>query len=156
MKAMPPEDPHNLARFLDAQHGIYRQALGELRAGRKRGHWMWFIFPQIDGLGHSEMARNYAIKSRDEASAYLRHKVLGPRLSECAGALLEVGGRSAHEIMGFPDDLKLQSSMTLFAHVSELGSVFHRMLDKYYAGVQDARTLQLLLGGPVPGGERQS
>lgn len=153
MKPAPPDDPHRLRRFADAQQSIYQQALGELRAGRKTGHWMWFIFPQIDGLGRSDMARTYAIKSRGEAAAYLRNEVLGPRLTECAEALLHVQGKSAHEIMGFPDDLKLQSCMTLFAHVAELGSVFHRVLGKYYGGMQDPKTLQLILAGMAPGGE---
>ena len=142
-----------MQRFLDAQLGTFDGALRELRAGTKRGHWMWFVFPQIDGLGRSEMARTYAIKSRSEADAYLRHEILGRRLTECAEALLCVEGKSAHEIMGFPDDLKLQSSMTLFAHVSEFGSVFHRVLDKYFGGLQDAKTLQLLVAGETRGGQ---
>ena len=137
-------DPHDLQRFVAAQDGVYPRALEELRRGSKRSHWMWFVFPQIDGLGRSEMARRYAIRSREEARAYLRHEVLGPRLRECADALLGVEGKTADDVMGFPDDLKLQSSMTLFAHVSDLGSVFHRVLEKFYGGSPDAKTLELL------------
>ncbi len=152
MKTPSTKDTHNLQRFLDAQLGTFDGALRELRAGTKRGHWMWFVFPQIDGLGRSEMARTYAIKSRGEAHAYLRHEILGPRLTECAEALLYAEGKSAHEIMGFPDDLKLHSSMTLFANVSEFGSVFHRVLAKYFGGLQDAKTLQLLVAWETRGG----
>lgn len=140
-------DPHDLQRFVAAQEGVHARALEELRRGSKRSHWMWFVFPQLDGLGRSEMARRYAIRSREEAAAYLRHEVLGPRLRECADALMGVEGKTAHDIMGFPDDLKLQSSMTLFAHISDLGSVFHRVLDKFFRGQQDAETLKLLVAG---------
>ncbi len=144
MPDRPNTDPHDLQRFVAAQEGVYACALEELRCGSKRSHWMWFVFPQIDGLGRSEMARRYAIRSREEAAAYLRHEVLGPRLRECADALLGVEGKTADDIMGFPDDLKLQSSMTLFAHVSDLGSVFHRVLEKFFGGSPDAKTLELL------------
>lgn len=137
-------DPHNLNRFLQAQHGVYEQAIAELRSGRKRTHWMWFVFPQIDGLGYSAMASTYAIRSLAEACAYLSHPVLGPRLVSCAEAILGVDHRSAHEILGSPDDLKLRSCATLFAQVSPSGSVFHRLLDKYYGGLPDAQTLRLL------------
>ena len=140
MPSAAPSDPHDLQRFVAAQDGVYVRALEELRGGAKRSHWMWFIFPQIEGLGRSEMARRYAIRSGEEADAYLRHEVLGPRLRECAAALLGVEGKTADDIMGFPDDLKLQSSMTLFAHVSGLGSVFHLVLQKFYRGQQDAET----------------
>jgi uncharacterized protein (DUF1810 family) len=137
-------DPHDLARFVEAQEGVYPHALAELRAGRKRSHWMWFVFPQLDGLGSSPMARRYAIKSRAEAEAYLRHPALGPRLLECAAALLGVEGKTAHEIFGSPDDWKLRSCATLFAQVSPAGSPFERVLDAYFAGRPDERTLELL------------
>jgi len=133
-----------LQRFLDAQDGVYEQALAELRAGRKRSHWMWFVFPQIAGLGHSSTAVYYAIADLAEARAYLAHPLLGARLAECAGALLGVTGRTAHEILGSPDDLKLRSSMTLFAQVAGPDSVFQRVLERYYGGEADARTLDLL------------
>jgi uncharacterized protein (DUF1810 family) len=119
---------HDLGRFVSAQAGVYDQALAELRAGRKRTHWMWFVFPQIAGLGSSPTAQRYAIASLQEARAYLADPVLGPRLVECATALLEVEGRTAEQILGYPDDLKLRSSMTLF-------------LDRYYDGKPDPQTL---------------
>jgi uncharacterized protein (DUF1810 family) len=139
-----PTDPFDLSRFVSAQQSIYDQALAELRAGRKRSHWMWFVFPQLAGLGHSPTTERYAIKSVAEARAYLAHPVVGSRLVECSEALLSLQGQSASEIFGDPDDLKLRSSMTLFAHVSEPGSVFSRVLDRYYDGEEDPRTLQLL------------
>jgi uncharacterized protein (DUF1810 family) len=139
-----PTDPFDLGRFVSAQQGIYDQALAEVRAGRKRSHWMWFIFPQLVGLGHSPTTERYAIKSLAEARAYMAHPVLGSRLVECSEALLSLHGRSASEIFGSPDDLKLRSSMTLFAHVAEPGSVFGRVVDRYYDGEEDPRTLQLL------------
>ncbi|HSI36597.1 MAG: DUF1810 domain-containing protein [Phycisphaerae bacterium] len=139
-----PSDPHDLARFVDAQAGVYQTALDELRAGQKRSHWMWFIFPQFRGLGSSSMAKRYAIQTRDEAAAYLAHPMLGPRLIECTQALLTVDGRSALQILGSPDDVKLKSCATLFAAVAPAGSVFDRLLDKYYAGERDPRTLVLL------------
>jgi uncharacterized protein (DUF1810 family) len=132
----------DLTRFLQAQETRFETALAELRRGAKRTHWMWFIFPQIAGLGSSPTARHYAIASRDEAVAYLNHPVLGPRLIECAEALLAVEGKPASEIMGFPDDLKLRSSATLFAAVSPPGSAFHRLLEKYFAGEPDPKTLE--------------
>ena len=137
-------DPFDLQRFVDAQHGVYESALGEITQGQKRTHWMWFIFPQIDGLGSSPAARHYAIKSREEAEAYLRHPVLGPRLAACAEATLAVDGRSAREIFGSPDDLKLCSSATLFAAVAPGGSVFERVIEKYFGGQTDPKTLELL------------
>lgn len=140
-------DPFDLKRFLDAQRGVYEQALAELRAGRKRTHWMWFVFPQMRGLGSSETSRYYGIGSREEAAAYLEHPVLGLRLRECAEALLAVEGRSASQIFGYPDDLKLQSSMTLFAHVAGAQSAFLRVLDKYYGSERDPRSLELLQRG---------
>ncbi len=141
-------DPHDLNRFTSAQEGIYDRVLAELRSGLKRTHWMWFIFPQIDGLGHSPTTRFYAIKSLAEARQYLSHPVLGPRLAECAESVLGVQGRSASDIFGYPDDMKLQSSMTLFALAAGPGSVFERVLDKYYQGKPDARTLQIM--GKLP------
>jgi uncharacterized protein (DUF1810 family) len=137
-------DPYDLGRFLKAQADNHEQALAEIRSGRKRSHWMWYIFPQFDGLGFSSTSRYYAIKSRSEAEAYLAHPVLGARLRECAEAALSVEARSAHEIFGSPDDLKLRSCATLFAHVTPPGSVFDRLLDKYYGGERDHKTLQLL------------
>jgi uncharacterized protein (DUF1810 family) len=139
-------DPFNLNRFTKAQEGIYDRVMAELTGGRKRGHWMWFVFPQIEGLGHSSISRQYAIKSIEEAREYLKHPLLGARLSDCAEAVLGIEGSSASEIFGFPDDLKLRSSMTLFATISEHGSVFALVLDKFFNGDQDERTLQLLRG----------
>ena len=138
------DDPHDLERFARAQENEFAQALAEIRSGRKRSHWMWYIFPQLDGLGSSPTSRRYSIKSVAEADAYLRHPVLGPRLLEGAEAALRVEGRSALEIFGSPDDLKLRSCATLFARVSPAGSVFERLLDKYFQGVRDSRTLRLL------------
>jgi uncharacterized protein (DUF1810 family) len=137
-------DPHKLSRFVHAQANDYDQALSELRSGRKQSHWMWYIFPQFDGLGFSSTSKRYSIKSPAEAEEYLAHPVLGPRLIECAEAVLGVTGRSAHEILGSPDDVKLKSCATLFACVSPAGSVFERLLDKYYAGERDRKTLSLL------------
>jgi uncharacterized protein (DUF1810 family) len=137
-------DPHDLDRFVRAQEDDYEQALAEIRAGRKRSHWMWYIFPQIDGLAFSSTSKYYAIKGVEEARAYLDHPVLGPRLRECAEAALQVEGRSAREIFGSPDDLKLRSCATLFASVSPPDSVFDRVLAKYYEGGRDERTLRLL------------
>src|SRR5262249_23642071 len=137
-------DPHNLSRFVQAQEDDYPQALAEIRSGRKLSHWMWYIFPQFDGLGFSSTSRHYAIKSIAEAQAYLAHPVLGPRLKECAEAVLAVQGRSAFEIFGSPDDMKLRSCATLFACVSPKGSVFERLLATYYGGERDSKTLRLL------------
>ena len=137
-------DPFRLDRFVGAQEGIYEQALAELRRGRKASHWMWFIFPQYEGLGYSGTARFYAIKSRAEAAAFLKHPVLGPRLLKCVDAVLSVTLKSAHDIFGSPDDLKLRSSATLFARVSPPGSPFHRIIDRYYGGGEDERTLELM------------
>jgi uncharacterized protein (DUF1810 family) len=140
------EDPYELDRFIRAQEGVYDRVLAELRGGLKRTHWMWYIFPQIDGLGHSPTARQYAIKSLEEARRYLAHPVLGARLVECAESVLAVQGRSASEIFGYPDDMKLRSSMTLFALVAEPHSVFERVLDRYFQGKRDAGTLQIVGG----------
>jgi len=138
------DNTFDLKRFTDAQAGIYETAYAELKNGQKRTHWMWYIFPQIDGLGRSTTARFYAIKSLEEARQYLKHPVLEARLLECTETVLAIDGRTASEIFGYPDDLKLKSSMTLFASVTTPGSVFVRVLDKYFYGEQDARTLQLL------------
>ena len=140
-------DPHDLSRFLEAQQGSYPIALSEIRQGCKRSHWMWCVFPQYVGLGISPTSQRYAIRSVAEARAYLDDPVLGPRLVECAQALLDVEARSAHEIFGAPDDIKLKSSATLFAHVSPPDSVFERVLDRYFRGERDSKTLRLL-GGP--------
>jgi uncharacterized protein (DUF1810 family) len=142
------EDPYDLKRFLLAQEGDYDRALSEIRSGRKRSHWMWYIFPQIDGLGFSSASSRYSIKSLPEAKAYLEHPVLGSRLRECAAAVVSLEGRSAMEIFGSPDDLKLRSCATLFARVSLPGSVFDRLLGKYYQGKPDDRTIQLLTADP--------
>jgi uncharacterized protein (DUF1810 family) len=138
------DNTFDLNRFTDAQVGIYETAYAELKNGQKRTHWMWYIFPQIDGLGRSRTAKLYAIKSREEVRQYLNHPVLGPRILECAKAVLAIDGRTASEIFGYPDDLKLKSSMTLFASVATPGSVFVRVLDKYFHGERDVNTLQLL------------
>lgn len=143
-EAQRREDPFNLARFTVAQENVYPSALSELRSGRKRTHWMWFIFPQIAGLGYSATSQYFAIQSLEEAQNYLNHPVLGARLRECAEAVLAVEGRSASEIFGSPDDRKLQSSMTLFAQAADPGSVFARVLGKYFHGEQDAQTLRRL------------
>jgi uncharacterized protein (DUF1810 family) len=137
-------DPYELSRFVDAQEECYATAVEELRSGAKQSHWMWFVFPQVAGLGFSSMAQQYAIRSRLEAEAYLAHPILGPRLTACAEALLGVHDRSAEQIMGFPDVLKLQSSMTLFSEVSSPGSVFERVLEKYYGGEKDKKTIRYI------------
>jgi uncharacterized protein (DUF1810 family) len=137
-------DPYDLNRFLRAQEDAYVRALSELAGGHKRSHWMWYIFPQIDGLAFSPTSKLYAIKSAEEARAYLAHATLGPRLLECAETVLRLEGRSAAQIFGSPDDMKLRSCATLFAFVSPGGSAFHRLLDKYYQGTPDAGTLNLL------------
>ena len=137
-------DPHGLARFVVAQERNFDAALAEVQRGRKRTHWMWYVFPQIAGLGASEMSRRYAIRSAAEAEAYLRHPVLGPRLVECFEATLAVEGRSAQEIFGSPDDQKLRSCATLFASASPPGAVYERVLEKYFGGAPDDSTLELL------------
>ena len=136
--------PPNLQRFVEAQARDYQTALGEIKAGRKRSHWMWYIFPQVQGLGYSSMAQHYAIADRDEAAAYLAHPTLGPRLVEISRALLTLPGSNATTVMGTPDDLKLRSSMTLFAQVPGSDAVFQQVLDKFFGGAPDAKTLQLL------------
>jgi uncharacterized protein (DUF1810 family) len=137
-------DPFDLRRFVEAQSGEYARALAELRAGEKRSHWMWYVFPQYEGLGHSPTARRYAIRSVAEADAYLRHPILGPRLIESAEAVLGIEGRTAREILGSPDDVKLRSSATLFSRVAPAGSPFHRIIDRFFAGQPDRRTMELI------------
>jgi uncharacterized protein (DUF1810 family) len=137
-------DPFNLNRFVQAQEHDYDRPLSEIKNGRKQSHWMWYVFPQIDGLGASSTSKHYSIKSLAEAEAYLCHPVLGPRLVECAEAVLQVEGKSASEIFGFPDDMKLRSCATLFAQASPAGSVFDRLLAKYFRGQPDPNTLHLL------------
>jgi uncharacterized protein (DUF1810 family) len=139
---MACDDPHHLTRFVEAQRTSYDRALAEIVGGHKRSHWMWYIFPQLAGLGFSAMSRQYAIQSVAEAQAYLRHPILGPRLAACAAAVLAIDGRTAVEIFGSPDDRKLRSCATLFAQVSPDDSVFHRVLKKYFAGEPDAVTLR--------------
>jgi uncharacterized protein (DUF1810 family) len=137
-------DRFDLNRFVDAQADDYASVLAEIRNGQKCSHWMWYIFPQIDGLAFSSTSKRFAIKSLDEARAYLAHPILGPRLMECAEAVMTIEGRSAAAIFGSPDDLKLRSCATLFAAVSPLGSVFERILEKYYDGRRDDKTLRAL------------
>lgn len=137
-------DPYNLTRFLEAQEDDYDQALTEIQSGQKRSHWMWYIFPQFDGLGFSATSKRYAIKSMAEASAYLDHPVLGQRLIECVQAVLDTNGLSAYDIFGTPDDMKLRSCVTLFAQVSPPGSVFEQLLDEFFEGEADQRTLELI------------
>ena len=136
-------DPYDLQRFVDAQGAVYGNVIAELRQGRKRSHWMWFIFPQIAGLGFSAMAQRYAIGSRAEAVAYLAHDVLGPRLIECTRLVLDVSGKPILDILGSPDDMKFRSSMTLFGEVSD-GSVFNDAIVKYYREGKDQATLDIL------------
>jgi len=133
-------DDH-LQRFVDAQQPVYVTVLSELRDGRKRSHWMWFIFPQISGLGHSVTSQTFALSSLAEAAAYLAHPKLGPRLRECAALVASIEGRSVGEIFDYPDDLKFHSSMTLFAHAAPREPVFAACLEKYFGGQRDPRTL---------------
>lgn len=136
-------DPYNLERFIIAQERVFQHVLAELEAGTKVSHWMWFIFPQIRGLGRSPISVQYAISSRDEAQAYLQHPALGPRLKECTRLVLQVEGRSATDIFDRPDDMKFRSSMTLFAQVSS-DDIFQRALQRYFNGVADQLTLERL------------
>lgn len=137
-------DPHNLQRFLDAQSFIYGRALAELKRGRKESHWMWFVFPQVAGLGMSERSVRYGIRSLDEAAAYAAHPLLGARLRDCTATMLAVEARTAYEILGSPDDMKFQSSMTLFEKAVPSEPLFAAALEKYFAGTPDQQTLQLL------------
>jgi uncharacterized protein (DUF1810 family) len=137
-------DPFDLERFVRAQANDYARALAEIKAGRKRSHWMWYVFPQFAGLGVSATSQQYAIKSLDEARAYLAHQRLGPRLRECADAVLGVSGRTAQDIFGRPDDMKLKSSATLFSLISSGGSIFHQIIDRYFDGIRDETTIELI------------
>jgi uncharacterized protein (DUF1810 family) len=143
------EDIFDLERFVAAQDPVYHRVAAELRTGRKASHWMWFVFPQIAGLGSSAMAARYSISSLDEARAYLGHRLLGPRLRECTRFALDVKGRDAHAIFGSPDDLKFRSSMTLFAHAAPDETIFRDALDKYFSSAEDAATVAKL--AIVPG-----
>lgn len=145
---MSQNDPYNLQRFVEAQIHRYEQVCKELKAGYKCSHWMWFIFPQCKGLGHSPTANLYAIDSRQEAEAYLAHPVLGPRLRECTRLVNGVEGRTVEQIFGYPDDLKFRSSMTLFANATADNAVFVKALEKYFDGKPDQRTLDLLNRNP--------
>jgi len=138
------DDAHDLARFVVAQERVYPDVLAELKNGRKRSHWMWFIFPQVDGLGFSPTTKFYAIRNLDEARCYLDHPLLGVRLLECSKLVLNVRDRTVSDIFGYPDDLKLRSCMTLFACVAGPGSVFERVLDYCFDGKRDGKTLELL------------
>jgi uncharacterized protein (DUF1810 family) len=137
-------DPFNLSRFVEAQRPVFSRVMDELRAGRKTSHWMWFVFPQLKGLGISETAMRFGITDRGEARAYLEHSLLGPRLVECVQALLEHGDCSALQILGSPDDLKLRSCLTLFNEVQAQTDLYQRALDQFYGGKPDDRTIQLL------------
>lgn len=137
-------DTFDLSRFIVAQKNVYDCVLTELRRGKKQTHWMWYIFPQIDGLGHSSISIRYSIKSIAEARSYLSHSILGARLLECAEMVLDIEKRSVSEIFGYPDDMKLRSSMTLFAFISDTDSVFDSVLEKFFYGHRDSRTIQIL------------
>ena len=136
-------DPFDFDRFVQAQAPVYAEVVSELAQGKKHSHWMWFIFPQIAGLGSSATAQHYAIVSREEAAAYLAHEMLGPRLVECVTLVLVVDGKTINEIFGSPDDMKFRSSMTLFRSVSD-NPIYDQALRKFYAGVEDARTREIL------------
>ena len=141
------DDPFELQRFVDAQDPVIDEVRGELRAGRKRSHWMWFVFPQLAGLGHSAMAQRYAIASLAEARAYLAHPLLGPRLRDCSALVLALEGRDIHQIFGAPDDIKFWSSMTLFDVAAASEPVFRDCLNKYFGGRSDRGTLSRIEGG---------
>jgi len=142
-----PSDPYDLQRFVEAQDPVIDTVKQELRSGRKRSHWMWYIFPQVEGLSSSRKGQLYAISSREEAEAYLAHPILGPRLRECTTLVNEIEGRSAHAIFGSPDDMKFRSSMTLFAAVAADATPFQTALDTYYDGEPDEHTRQFLADG---------
>jgi len=137
-------DAFDLRRFVDAQAGVYDTVLAELRQGRKRSHWIWFVFPQLAGLGRSPTAQRFGISGAAEARAYLEHPVLGPRLRECTRLVAAIDGRSIEDVLGFPDYLKVRSSMTLFARIADESADFNAVLDKFYAGEPDPATLELL------------
>jgi uncharacterized protein (DUF1810 family) len=137
-------EPYNLERFVRAQSGTFEHACAELRRGYKTGHWMWFIFPQIAGLGFSEMSQRFAISSLAEAAAYLAHPVLGPRLREVSRLVICIDGRTVEQVFGSPDDMKLRSSMTLFAHATKENEVFLEVIRKYFGGKWDERTVEIM------------
>jgi uncharacterized protein (DUF1810 family) len=141
------KDHFDLERFVEAQAAVYASVVAELRAGAKRSHWMWFIFPQMKGLGHSAQALHFGIDSLDEAEAYLRHPVLGARLDECTSLVNRIVGKSAYQIFDTPDEMKFRSSMTLFHRADPASEVFSNALEKYFGGVPDAATLQMLQRG---------
>ncbi|HET6160330.1 MAG TPA: DUF1810 domain-containing protein [Dongiaceae bacterium] len=138
------DDPFNLQRFVEAQAPVYGRVTAELKGGHKQSHWMWFVFPQIAGLGHSPMAQRYALSSLREAEAYLKHAILGPRLRECTRLVCLVEGKSAHEILGSPDDMKFRSCATLFAHAAPEDQLFRDALEKYFDGEEDPLTVEKL------------
>jgi uncharacterized protein (DUF1810 family) len=144
MRGNDGTDIYNLQRFVDAQDSVYEEVCSELREGRKNGHWMWFIFPQIKGLGHSHLANEFAISSREEAEAYLKHPILGPRLRECSRLVTLVEGRSIDNIFGYTDSMKFRSSMTLFAHATSDNEIFKEALHKHFGGQFDRLTLERL------------
>lgn len=139
-------DPHNLQRFVDAQEPVYRQVCAELVRGEKTSHWMWYFFPQLRGLGHSDYAKRYGIASKAEAQAYWQHPTLGKRLQECIELMLAVKGKTALQILGSPDDMKFRSSLTLFGQAAPSEPIFDLALSRYFGGKRDARTLELLPG----------
>jgi uncharacterized protein (DUF1810 family) len=147
------DDPYNLARFITAQQGVYARVLAELAAGRKASHWMWFVFPQLEGLGSSPTARRFAIASLAEAQAYLAHPLLGPRLRECTALVIGLEGKTGQAVFGYPDDLKFRSCMTLFAHAAQPSAeqAFVTALRKYFAGEEDPLTLKLLRASRTSG-----
>ncbi|RTZ44729.1 DUF1810 domain-containing protein [Candidimonas sp. SYP-B2681] len=144
------EDPYDLERFIHAQAPVYQQICAELQQGQKRSHWMWFVFPQIAGLGHSAMAQKYALRSLEEAVAYLQHPILGARLVECTELVQAVNGRSIEQIFGLPDNLKFHSSMTLFSKASPNTQIFSSVIQKYFHGQIDAATLKILVNQAIP------
>jgi uncharacterized protein (DUF1810 family) len=141
------DDPHGLQRFLDAQQPVHASVVAELSRGAKSSHWMWFVFPQLKGLGRTRTAQHYGIASLDEAKAYWRHPVLGTRLKECTALMLAVHGKTALQVLGAPDDLKFRSSMTLFEQAAPDEPVFAQALERYFGGERDPRTLELLWPG---------
>ena len=141
---MPTQQADNLQRFLDAQQSVYAAALAEVKRGRKQSHWMWFIFPQIHGLGFSDISKRYAIKSKVEAEEFIQHPILGARLISICNELLELDSNDAQKIFGTPDDLKLRSSMTLFSSLPNTNPVFEQVLSKFFGGIKDNRTLQIM------------
>lgn len=143
-KTVNSPQPFDLSRFVNAQAGIYETVVEELRAGQKRSHWMWFVFPQLRGLGSSPVARKYAISGREEAEAYLGHPILGGRLAECSRLVVDIDGARIEQIFGFPDYLKFRSCMTLFGEIARGESIFDTALEKFYGGARDEKTLELL------------